>query len=378
MQSSPASPKPYLFRLFIKFVDCLFAVTAIYNGYNVLFIQPFKSLPFIFGLLSPMMTVAGLLFCIIYPFIWQRKEQKGKINSERLRSWIGGIIRYWLAASICMYGFAKILKTQFEQSLSTNDSLVQSLSGFDLTWNYFSHSYTLAVIIAILQIGGSVLLLFRRTTLLGVVILFPVMFNILLINWFYQIAAYAFLNSILYTLGLFYLFVFRWKDIKAILFKPVYTYPAIRLGFVKYLLRIFVVIYPLLVIYHFAYTNKPLFLVGKWQVDQMIRNNETLQSNAWLTDSTVWKNIYIEENGVVFISSNPYMLDKRKSPRGTYIYDSAFHDIVLLFGRNMRQQDTIVVKVNILNNRQMKWNLVNHNDSLFLQLSKVESKNNVN
>jgi hypothetical protein len=110
----------------------------------------------------------------------------------------------------------------------------------------------------------------------------------------------------------------------------------------------------------------------------MIRNNDTLQSNAWLTDSTVWKNIYIEENGVVFISSNPYMLDTRKSPRGTYIYDSAFHDIVLLFGTNMRQQDTMVVKVNILNNRQMKWNLVSHNDSLLLQLSKVESKNNVN
>jgi uncharacterized membrane protein YphA (DoxX/SURF4 family) len=378
MQSSPISEKSWLFRLFIKFVDCLFAVTAIYNGYNVLFIQPFKSLPFIFGLLSLMMTIVGLLFCIIYPFIWQRKEQMGKINSEKLRSWIGGIVRYWLAASICTYGFAKILKTQFEQSVSTNDSLVRSLSGFDLTWNYFGHSYALAVIIAIFQIGGSVLLLFRRTTLLGAVILFPVMLNILLINWFYHIGAYPFLNSILYILGLVYLLLFRWKDIKAILFKPDYTFPVIHLGFVKFLLRIFVVVYPLGLIYHLAYTDKTPFLVGKWQVDQMIRNNDTLQSNAWLTDSTAWKNIYIEENGVVFISSNPYMLDKRKSYRGTYIYDSAFDDIVLLFGRNIRQQDTMVVKVNVLNSRQMKWDLVSHNDSLLLQLSKVESKNKEN
>ena len=130
MRSSPASPKPWLFRLFIKFIDCLFVVTAIYNGYNVL-ILPLKSLPWIFGLLNPVMTFAGLLFCIIYPFIWQRKEERGKINSEKLRSWISGIVRYWLAASICTYGFAKILKAQFYQSISANDSLVQSLS--DLT-----------------------------------------------------------------------------------------------------------------------------------------------------------------------------------------------------------------------------------------------------
>jgi hypothetical protein len=129
MQSSPASPKPYLFRLLIKFIDCLFVVTAIYNSYNLLLIIPFtSSLPWVFGLLNPTMTIVGFLFCIIYPFIWQRREDKGKINSEKLRSWIGGIIRYWLAACICTYGFAKILKTQFEYSISTNDSLVHSLS----------------------------------------------------------------------------------------------------------------------------------------------------------------------------------------------------------------------------------------------------------
>ena len=377
MQSSPASPKPWLFRLFIKFIDCLFVVTAIYNGYNVL-ILPLKSLPWIFGLLNPVMTFAGLLFCIIYPFIWQRKEERGKINSEKLRSWISGIVRYWLAASICTYGFAKILKAQFYQSISANDSLVQSLSGFDLTWNYFGHSYALSVIIAIFQIGGSVLLLFRRTTLLGAVILLPVILNILLINLFYQIGALPFLYSILYTLGLVYLLVFRWKDIKVILFKPVYTFPAIRLGFVKVLLRIFVVVYPLGLIYHLANTDKLLFLVGKWHVDQMIRNNDTLKSNAWLTDSAAWENIYFEKNGTIFISSNPYMIDKRKYPRGTYIYDSAFHDIVLLLRPARSRQDTLIVKVNILNNRQMKWNLVSHNNSLLLQLSKVESKTDKN
>ncbi|MEO6977114.1 MAG: hypothetical protein ABI113_02015 [Mucilaginibacter sp.] len=325
-------------------------------------------------MLNPIISILGLLFCILFPFIWQRREDNGKINSSKLRSWIIGIVRYWLAASICTYGFAKILRTQFEQSFSTSDSLVKSLSGFDLTWNYFGHSYAMAVVIAIFQIGGSILLLFRRTTFLGAMILFPVMLNILLINWFYNIAAYAFLNSILYTSGLLYLILFRWKDIKLIIFQPIYAFPAIRFGFGKFLLRALVIIYPLMVIYHYAYTDKPLFLVGKWQVDQMIRNIDTMQANGWLTDSTAWKNIYFEENGVAFISSNPFMVDKRKSLQGTYIYDSAFHDIILLFGYNKFSRDTMIVKVKVFNKRLMQWNLQNHQDSLHLLLSKKEGK----
>ncbi len=72
------------------------------------------------------------------------------------------------------------------------------------------------------------------------------------------------------------------------------------------------------------------------------------------------------------------MIDKRKYPRGTYIYDSVFHDIVLLLRPARSMQETLIIKVNILDNRQMKWNLVRDNNSLLLQLSKVEDKTNEN
>jgi hypothetical protein len=36
------------------------------------------------------------------------------------------------------------------------------------------------------------------------------------------------------------------------------------------------------------------------------------------------------------------------------------------------------VKDNVLNNREMKWNLVYHHDSPLLQLSKVKGKNQEN
>jgi hypothetical protein len=47
-----------------------------------------------------------------------------------------------------VYGFAKILKTQFAVSYLRNDTPAGQLNGFELTWNYFGHSYWLAVIIA--------------------------------------------------------------------------------------------------------------------------------------------------------------------------------------------------------------------------------------
>jgi hypothetical protein len=323
-------------------------------------------------LLNLLISIAGFLFCIVFPFIWQRRESKGTLDSDKLKAWIRGILRYWLAACISTYGFAKILGSQFEHSYATSDSLVKNLSGFELTWNYFGFSYGMTLIIALVQIGGSVLLLFRRTTLLGSVILFPVMFNILLINFFYNIGAVPFLNSILYTLGLVFLLLLRWQDIKAILFRSSDSLPPVRLGFIKYVIRTLIILYSFGLIYHFTTTNKSSTLVGKWQVDHFIRNNDTLNANAWLTDSSVWKNIYIEEYKKITLSANPYMIDKNKSLRGKYIYDSSYHTLILILNRSMYKKDTLHIKVNFINDRQMKWALLSQNDSLLLQLSKIE------
>jgi hypothetical protein len=362
---------------FIKFVECLFVVTAVYNSYNTLFLQPFTSLlPSVFGLLNPLMTITGLLFINIYPIYWHRKESKGNIDSIKLHALCRGILRYWLAISICTYGIAKIYGTQFAYMYSRNDSLVGDLSGFDLTWNYFGHSYTLSVIIAFLQIGGSVLLLFRRTTLLGAAILFPVMLNIFLINWLFEITAYAFLNSILYSLGLLYLLLLRWKVIKEFLFQSAKSLPQIRLGFVKYLLRFLAVAYPLGLIYYETTIKSPKTLVGKWRVDQMIRNGDTLNANAWLTDSTDWKIIYLEEFGVVVLNPNPYLVEKDRSLWGSYKYDSTNHNIKLILGVSKNKKDTLNVKSNIKDDKHMQWIIVTQKDTLLLQLSKVERKNN--
>ena len=377
MQVSTSTSTTLYSSWFIKFVECLFVVTAVYNSYNNLFLQPFTSLlPGMFGILNPLMTITGLLFSIFYPFHWHRKERKGNIDSGKIHALFRGILRYWLAISICTYGFAKIYGTQFAYMYSRNDSLVGDLSGFDLTWNYFGHSYALSVIISFLQIGGAVLLLFRRTTLLGAAILFPVMFNIFLINWFFEISSYALLNSILYSLGLLCLLFLRWKVIKEFLFQSAEDLPKISIGFIKYLLRFLAVAYPLGLIYYETTIKSPKTLVGKWQVDQMIRNGDTLNVNAWITDSTAWKNIYLEEFGVVVLNPNHYLVEKDRSLWGSYKYDSTNHNIKLILGVSKNKKDTLNVKSNISDDKHMQWIIVTQKDTLLMQLSKVERKNN--
>jgi hypothetical protein len=57
-------------------------------------------------------------------------------------------------------------------------------SGEWLTWYYFGYSLVYGCIVAAIQIGGSLMLLFRKTLLLGVIILFAFMLNLTLINIF--------------------------------------------------------------------------------------------------------------------------------------------------------------------------------------------------
>jgi hypothetical protein len=163
---------------FFKFCECLLAAIAILN----ILMMPLELLPQSFWRtfsqyfeysLSGTFIVA-LVTSIIYTVVWQRRERLGTdqthpaagkrlpflrfisrpVNSDMRHAWLQAIIRYWLALSISTYGFAKILKTQFQSPSYRLDIPLGEVNGFGLTWYYFGYSYTLAVILGLIQIGG--------------------------------------------------------------------------------------------------------------------------------------------------------------------------------------------------------------------------------
>lgn len=81
------------------------------------------------------------------------------------------------------------------------------------------------IIIAIVQIGGSFLLLFRKTLLLGAIILFSFLLNLMLINILYPMNAGALLQSVILTVGILFLLLLHHKILVACFIQAISNRP---------------------------------------------------------------------------------------------------------------------------------------------------------
>ncbi|GAB3982720.1 hypothetical protein GCM10028806_54920 [Spirosoma terrae] len=316
------------------------------------------------------MVGAALLSSLVYVWIWRQREQHNTINSPLHHAWLQGIIRYWLALSISSYGFAKILKTQFQTPDFTLDTPISSLSGMSLTWYYYGYSYSLAVIIGLLQIGGSVLLLYRKTTLLGVLILVPVMVNIVLINLFYKIAVGAFFNSVVYLLALaFFLFLNR-QRLKIALLDLVDQLPAISSGrsWIKHSLRLLPIAIAFISLKLLIDTHPDdQVLRGSWKVEKLVRNGQVQSSSAWLTDSRAWNRIYFAGLTGCAFSPNPYRFESWEGRLGSYEFDSLRNRLEVAF----YSRDTLRAVVSNRTANAMRLQGVLGLDTLDIHLSRI-------
>jgi hypothetical protein len=100
-------------------------------------------------------------------------------------------LRYLSAYLLFTYGVSKLAGWQFWLSPDIARKPVGSLSGYQLTWYYYSYSHIYARILGLTQLAGGALLLFRKTALLGATAMIPMIANILMINLFFHIAVGA-------------------------------------------------------------------------------------------------------------------------------------------------------------------------------------------
>ena len=96
----------------------------------------------------------------------------------------------WLAAVLMItYGFAKLTGSQFTVIDSEITKPMGEVSGFWLTWYYFGSSTVYGTVIALVEIGGGLLLAWPRTSLVGALVLLPVVGNIILMDILFGIGA---------------------------------------------------------------------------------------------------------------------------------------------------------------------------------------------
>ena len=359
---------------FFKVCECALAATALLN----LLLFPLEFMPFSFfekygqyvGYVLLGAVGMALLSSSIYAWIWQRREQTNILQSALHHAWLQGIIRYWLALSISSYGFAKILKTQFQTADYLLDMPLSSVDGMGLTWYYFGYSYPLTVIIALFQIGGSILLLYRRTTLLGAMILLPVMVNIVLINIFYTIGIGAFFNSVVYLAALVFLLLLHVERLKIVFWDFVDQLPGIPVGrsWVNHSLRVlpiavaFISLKALIAIHPYDQTLK-----GTWKVEKLTRNGQVQPPTAWLTDTRAWSRVYFAGYEGCAFSPNPYRVERSESLFGSYEFDSVQNKLQVTF----YSYDTLRATISNRTAEAMRLQGILGGDTLDMQLTRL-------
>lgn len=91
-------------------------------------------------------------------------------------------IRLLLSVIFFSYGISKLTGNQFGNlTLTELNTPIKDLSLFKIAWYLFDHQ-PFKFFTGICEVFAATLLLFRRTTLLGTLVLFPIIINILIID----------------------------------------------------------------------------------------------------------------------------------------------------------------------------------------------------
>ena len=209
------------------------------------------------------------------------------------------ICRYLVAFVICFYGFAKLNGSQFTILGSELDKPLRQVEGFWLTWYYFGYSTVYGNVIAVVQIICGLLLTFRRTTLLGAILLFGIMVNIVLVDIFYHVPVDGLYSAILIMACLaFILFYNRAQIVKVfvILQEQVHSTNNQK-PILQYLSRVFILLIPAVFTYWLAhYGNRhPTELDGVWQVEET--KHSGLPSKIYFERNRAYLCVFKYDNG---------------------------------------------------------------------------------
>lgn len=94
-----------------------------------------------------------------------------------------GLTRYILGLWMLTYAITKILRTQFVLlPFALWQRPLETLSGKNIAWAFLGYSPWFQVLLGVLEFIPSILLLFRKTALLGAILLLPMTLSVFLIN----------------------------------------------------------------------------------------------------------------------------------------------------------------------------------------------------
>lgn len=119
--------------------------------------------------------------------VWTLLDRR-RSHYVRLNEWLRLYVRFSLATAMLSYGGYKVIVSQFPSP--TLDRLVQPFgdaSPMGILWTFMGASAAYTIFGGAAEMLGGLLLTFRRTTLLGALVSFAVLSNIVMLNFSYDV-----------------------------------------------------------------------------------------------------------------------------------------------------------------------------------------------
>lgn len=283
----------FLFESIVSFVsESIFNITLINKEITSDSVGMYVLVFILFGL--------AILTALIFVFIKNKDAYK-----EQFFIFTNTLFAYYLSLQLFNYGFDKLFKAQFY--LPEPNILYTPLGqvGKDLLfWSSMGTSYSYNIFMGMLEIIPALLLLFRKTRILGLLVAVPVLMNIVAINFGFDISVKIY-SIFLLWLSL-YLLLPYFKDV--VLFFILKEQVQLKKDkiflegkiFYKTSLKVFAIglifletLFPYLMSGNFNDDNiKRLYLHGAYEVQKVFEHNELIHK-----ESLHLKRIFVHRKG---------------------------------------------------------------------------------
>lgn len=218
------------------------------------------------------------------------------------------IARYYVAATMLIYGFAKVFEGQFgAPDYFRLEQRLGDMSPMGLVWTFMGVSRPYTVVSGVLECFGGLLLYWRGTKALGALLSMAIMLNVAFLNYFYDVPVKLFSTNII----LLCLFILSYD------FKPLYRFfilhRAVHLPSGRFTSRRrWVFITSRILKYAFVFglvvwscaglwptlNKNPVTMEGAYLIDTFVLDGDTIRTGPrHAADASIWKKAFISYNG---------------------------------------------------------------------------------
>lgn len=269
---------------------------------------------------------------------WSALDRR-RVNHARLFIWTHTFMRFMLGAALLGYGWHKVLPGQFPLTFDYLTLEVGQHSPRDLLWAFMGASREYQVFTGLVEVGAGLLLLVRRTAMLGALVSMAAMANVLALDIAYD-AGVKFLAGQMFLMTLFILAPFATRLARVFVFgdetRSTWIGRLFQQATADRVARTVGLVFAAWIVYStFQYAERQVIanenarhtpLYGIWNVEGIARNGVAVPL-LW-TDTTLWRRVVIQSTDAALIVP---MSDSEARPpnaaRYSYEIDGVAHTV---------------------------------------------------